>query len=233
MRTLARAAVVTGTLVLGAALAAAGEDTKMLDSLHWLGHDTFRIDGPPVVYVDPFKLAGQPKAADVILITHAHYDHLSPDDIAMIRKAGTRIVGPREVAEKLPGTTVIAPGQELDLGGLKLRAVPAYNTNKRFHPHAAGYVGYVFTLAGVTYYHAGDTDQIPEMADLAPDVAMLPVSGTYVMTAAEAAAAARAIKPKLVVPMHYGSIIGSDADAKELTRLLAGSGIQVVVKARE
>jgi L-ascorbate metabolism protein UlaG (beta-lactamase superfamily) len=111
--------------------------------------------------------------------------------------------------------------------------VPAYNTNKTFHPRNDGKVGYVFTIGGVTYYHAGDTDVIPEMAGLAPDVALLPVSGTYVMTADEAAKAARQIKPKVAVPMHYGAIVGSEADAKKFARLLEGSGIRVVIKTKE
>jgi L-ascorbate metabolism protein UlaG (beta-lactamase superfamily) len=143
------------------------------------------------------------------------------------------VVGPQEVVEKLPGTRLIAAGQSLLLGSVTVRAIPAYNPAKRFHPRSAGYVGYLFVVGGVTYYHAGDTDQIPEMADLKPDVAMLPVSGTYVMTPVEASAAARAIQPKVVVPMHYGSIIGSEADAKQLAKLLEGSKIQVVIKAKE
>jgi L-ascorbate metabolism protein UlaG (beta-lactamase superfamily) len=205
----------------------------MTDSLHWLGHDAFRIDGPPVVYIDPFQLSGPLPPADIILITHAHFDHMSAEDIARIRTPRTVLVGPREVADKIPGTTLIAAGQSLEVGGLAVRAVPAYNPAKRYHPSSAGYVGYVFALGGVTYYHAGDSDEIPEMANLKPDVALLPVSGTYVMTAPEAAAAARHMKPSVVVPMHYGSIIGSDADARELATLLEGSGIQVVIKAKE
>jgi L-ascorbate metabolism protein UlaG (beta-lactamase superfamily) len=205
----------------------------MTSSLHWLGHDTFRIDGPPVIYIDPFQLTDKPPAADIILITHAHFDHMSVDDVAKIRKPGTVVVGPQEVVEKLPGTRLIAAGGSLVLDGVTVRAIPAYNPAKRYHPRSAGYVGYLFAVGGVTYYHAGDTDEIPEMADLKPDVAMLPVSGTYVMTAAEASAAARVIQPKAVVPMHYGSIIGSDADAIELAKLLEGSKIQVVIKAKE
>ena len=223
----------TGLLGAVLILALGGGGTTMTDALHWLGHDAFRIDGPPVIYIDPFRLTGRPPAAEIILITHGHHDHLSPVDVAKIRTATTVLVGPREVADQLAGTRVIAPGQSLDLGAVKVRAVPAYNPAKRFHPSSAGHVGYLVTVAGLTYYHAGDCDEIPEMADLAPDVAMLPVSGTYVMTAAEAARAARAIKPRVVVPMHYGSIIGSEADARQLARLLDGTGIQVVIKAKE
>jgi L-ascorbate metabolism protein UlaG (beta-lactamase superfamily) len=217
-------------VTLPAAETTGGEEAAMTAHIHWLGHDTFRIDGPPVVYIDPYQLAGSPPKADVILITHDHYDHLSPDDVARVRGPKTIVLGTREVAAKLPGVDAIAPGESRKLAGIDLRAVPAYNIDKKFHPKDAGNVGYVFTLGGVTYYHAGDTDDIPEMADLKPDVAFLPVSGTYVMTADEAARAARRIKPKVAIPMHYGAIVGSDADAVRFAELLSGSGIEVVIK---
>jgi L-ascorbate metabolism protein UlaG (beta-lactamase superfamily) len=221
-------------MLLAATTAGGGEVTDMTKNLHWLGHDTFRFDGPPVVYVDPYQLRDGLPAADVILITHDHFDHLSPADVAKIHKVGTVVVAPKEVAAKLSvPVTVIGVGESKTVAGITVKAVPAYNTNKTFHPKADGKVGFVFTLAGVTYYHAGDTDVIPEMKGLAPDVALLPVSGTYVMTADEAATAARQIKPKVAVPMHYGAIVGSDADAKKFAKLLEGSGIQVVIKAKE
>jgi L-ascorbate metabolism protein UlaG (beta-lactamase superfamily) len=205
-----------------------------LENVHWLGHDTFRVDGPPVVYVDPYELPGKPLQADLILITHDHYDHCVPAEVAKIRTERTVVVAPAAAAAKLPAPVqVLAPGQEGTFAGIKVRAVPAYNTNKRFHPKSAGMVGYVFTVAGTTYYHAGDTDVIPEMQNLAPDVALLPVSGTYVMTPDEAAQAARAVKTKVAIPMHYGAIVGSQDDANRFASLLAGSGIEVVVKKKE
>jgi L-ascorbate metabolism protein UlaG (beta-lactamase superfamily) len=230
---MARHTCVVAAAVLLAALAGAGEVTKMTDALHWLGHDAFRVDGPPVVYLDPFQLHDGLPPADLILITHAHYDHLSPKDVARIRTPKTVVVGPKEVAEALTGVEVIAAGETRSFAGVTVRAVPAYNTNKTFHARASGKVGYVFTVAGVSYYHAGDTDLIPEMAGLKPDVALLPVSGTYVMTAEEAAQAARAIKPKVAVPMHYGAIVGTAADAARFATLLKDSGIEVVVKLKE
>ncbi|MGD1147360.1 MAG: MBL fold metallo-hydrolase [Thermoanaerobaculaceae bacterium] len=204
------------------------------ENLHWLGHDAFRIDGPPVVYIDPYQLGEGLPAADLILITHDHFDHLSLPDFAKIHVAGTTVVAPIEVASKLrEPVQTIAPGETVTVKGVTVRAVHAYNTNKTFHPKGDGKVGFVITLGGVTYYHAGDTDVIPEMTGLAPDVALLPVSGTYVMTADEAAEAARAIRPKVAVPMHYGAIVGSDGDARRFARLLEGSGIEVVIKAKE
>ena len=204
------------------------------ENLHWLGHDAFRIDGPPVVYIDPYQLGEGLPPAEVILITHDHFDHLSLPDFAKIYVAGTTVVAPKEVAAKLKEPVrTIAPGETVTAKGVKVRAVPAYNTNKTFHPKADGKVGFVLTLGGVTYYHAGDTDVIPEMSGLAPDVALLPVSGTYVMTADEAAEAARAIRPKVAVPMHYGAIVGSEGDARRFAKLLEGSGIEVVIKQKE
>jgi L-ascorbate metabolism protein UlaG (beta-lactamase superfamily) len=221
-------------MLLAAVAGGGGEAGNMTEKLHWLGHDAFRIDGPPVVYVDPYQLGDGLPAADVILITHDHFDHLSPADVTKIHKPGTVVVAPKEVAGKLSvPVTVIAVGETKTLAGITVKAVPAYNTNKTFHPKNDGKVGFVFIVGGVTYYHAGDTDVIPEMTGLAPDVALLPVSGTYVMTADEAAKAARQIKPKVAVPMHYGAIVGSDADAKKFAKLLEGSGIQVVIKAKE
>jgi len=204
------------------------------DNLHWLGHDTFRIDGPPVVYFDPYQLGDGLVKADVVLITHDHFDHLSEPDLAKVHAKGAVVVGPREVAAKATvPVEVIAVGETRTVNGVTVTAVPAYNTDKTFHPKADGKVGFVVRMGGVTYYHAGDTDHIPEMAGLAPDVALLPVSGTYVMTAEQAAEAARAIRPKIAVPMHYGAIVGSDADAVRFAKLLEGSGIRVEIKRKE
>lgn len=205
----------------------------MLERLHWHGHDAFRVDGPPVVYVDPFKLGEGVPPADLVLITHDHFDHLSVEDVAKIRTPQTVVVGAPEVAAKLTGVQVLRAGEQRTFAGVPVAAVPAYNTNKQFHPKHTGKVGFLFTVAGVTFYHAGDTDLIPEMDGLQPDVALLPVSGTYVMTAAEAAEAARRIAPRVAVPMHYGTIVGSDADAREFARLLDGSGVAVVIKPKE
>lgn len=188
----------------------------------WLGHDGFRIDAKQVIYIDPYQVSPGPKA-DVVLVTHEHYDHCSPADIDKLRRPGTVIVTEKDSAAKLKGDVrILAPGQALDLGSIRVEAVPAYNTDKRFHPRQKGWLGFIVDTGEVRIYHAGDTDFIEEMKSLDVDIALLPVSGTYVMTAEEAARAARAIRPGLAIPMHYGAIVGDRGDALRFKEALAG-----------
>ena len=197
---------------------------KILSNLEWLGHDCFRLRAAgKVLYFDPFQLAGEPTPADIILVSHEHFDHCSPEDIAKIKKQSTIIITEPRAAAKLTGNVkTMEPGQTLTLDGFTVQAVRAYNTNKKFHPQANSWLGFIVTVEGVRIYHAGDTDYIPEMAGYAADIALLPVSGTYVMTADEAAQAALAINPKVAIPMHFGSIVGADADARHFAAMLAG-----------
>lgn len=193
---------------------------KVLKKIHWLGHDAFRIDADKVIYIDPYQLeAGEPKA-DIILITHDHFDHYSPDDVQKLLKPGTTVVSIAAVTKKVRGAAVetVKPGDKVTVQGIAVEAVPAYNVNKQFHPKSAGHVGFIVTVDGVRIYHAGDTDFIPEMKDFRVDIALLPVSGTYVMTADEAVQAAGAIKPKLAIPMHYGAIVGGLSDAQRFAQ---------------
>ena len=207
----------------------------MVENIHWLGHDSFRLEGEgKVIYIDPYQLsAGEPKA-DLILITHEHPDHCSPEDVARVRTGDTVVVTIPAAAAKLPNPVrVVNPGDSLTVAGVPIETVPAYNVNKfrspgnPFHPRAAGHVGFIVTLAGQRIYHTGDTDVIPEMESVEADVALLPVSGTYVMTAEEAAEAARKIQPAVAVPMHVGAGIGELADANRF-RDLASVPVQVL-----
>jgi L-ascorbate metabolism protein UlaG (beta-lactamase superfamily) len=198
----------------------------LLDALDWLGHSGFRIRaGKAHVYIDPYRVPEGSPPADLILITHGHYDHFSPQDVERLSTKRTWLVGPAAVAERVSGQVhSIAPGELLEdelVRGVHVAAVAAYNTSKRdadgkvFHPRDAGWVGYELNLWGERLYHSGDTDVIPEMDEAAGvDVALLPVSGTYVMTPSEAAEAARRIDQGVAVPMHWGTVIGSREDAE-------------------
>ncbi len=206
----------------------------MAENIFWLGHDSFRLKGEKVVYIDPWKVDAGADKADVILVTHNHGDHFSADDIAKISKADTVVVIPQVVADKFGGkATVVKPGDKISAAGVPIEVVPAYNTNKQFHPKSAGHVGYIVTLNGKRIYHSGDADLIPEMASIKADVALLPVSGTYVMNATEAAEAAKAIKPGLAIPMHWGdpTVVGTRADAEEFKRL-AGVPVEILEKVK-
>ncbi len=205
---------------------------EIVKKIHWLGHDTIWLEGSVEVCVDPFQINTK-RPADLILITHEHFDHCSPDDVAKIQQKETTIVTDALSAKKLRGDVrIVAPGDSLKVKGVDIEVGPAYNTNKDFHPKKAAMLSFVVSLDGVRYYHAGDTDFIPEMNDLRADVAFLPVSGTYVMTAEEAIQAALAIKPRLAIPMHYGAIVGSEDDAVKFAEALRGQ-IEVVILTKE
>ena len=187
----------------------------MVENIHWLGHASFKITGEKIVYIDPWKLKdGEP--ADIILITHNHYDHLSPEDVAKIATDRTWIVTTGDAAKKLSGNIkTIKPGDSIIVEGIKIEAVPAYNVNKNFHPKANNWVGFIVTINNKRIYHSGDCDFMPEMKNIKADIVLMPVGGTYTMTAEEAANAVNTINPEVAIPMHYDDIVGSKADAEK------------------
>lgn len=205
---------------------------EIVKNIHWLGHDSICVEGSVRVFFDPFRISAS-KKADIILISHDHFDHCSPEDVAKIRGKDTVIVTTEEAARKFEGDVrIVSPGDRLQIRGVDIEAWPAYNTDKEFHPKEANMVSFVVTLDGVRYYHAGDTDLISEMSDLKVDVAFLPVSGTYVMTAEEAVEAAKVIRPKVAIPMHYAAIVGTEDDALRFKKALDGV-LAAVVLAKE
>jgi L-ascorbate metabolism protein UlaG (beta-lactamase superfamily) len=202
----------------------------LIDDVAWFGHSGFRLSaGAKTIDIEPYRVPAGARKADLILITHGHYDHFSPQDVERLSKPSTEVIAPAAVAERLNGRVrSIAAGEEIEpehVRGVSVHAVAAYNTSKRdkegrvFHPREAGGVGYDVNVRGERLYHAGDTDVIPEMDQVTGvDVALLPVSGTYVMTAGEAAEAARRIQPRLAVPMHWGEHLGTRDDALAFAR---------------
>ena len=194
----------------------------MLENIHWLGHDSFRLDGTATVYIDPWKLpAGRRRPASSSSPTTTSTTSASRTSTP-IAGPDTVVVGPASVTGQVRGleTVTVAPGDSVSVAGVEVLAVPAYNLDKfrapgqPYHPRESGGVGYVVALDGVRYYHAGDTDVVPEMADVRCDVALLPVGGKFTMTWEEAAEACDLIGPAVAVPMHYGEIIGDSRDAE-------------------
>lgn len=203
-----------------------------------IAHDTFKIKGSRTIYTDPFRVTNRDEA-DIVLLSHEHFDHLSMDDLNKVLFPGTTIVASPLCKEGLKGVKVkqirfLDPGGKITVGKVEVEAFPAYNTNKFrepghvFHPKEHKGLGFVITMDGTRVYYAGDTDFIPEMNEIAVDIALLPVSGTYVMTAEEAAEAALAIHPQIAVPMHYAAIVGSDADALKFKSLVKHCQVEII-----
>lgn len=207
--------------------------------IRWLGHDTFLISDGKRVMIDPYKLKEKYKV-DLLLITHEHFDHLSKEDIAKVMDANTSVVAPKQCEAELKSmrfkeVIIVKPNDKIRVEGIDIEAVAAYNVNKinpatkrPFHPKEDEKVGYILTIDSVRIYHAGDTDAIEEMKMIKTDIALLPVSGTYVMTAEEAAEAVKMIKPKLVIPMHYNTIVGSVDDANRFRSLVKDYNVNIL-----
>lgn len=210
----------------------------MLDRLAWTGHCGFLYRGESkTLYIDPFRLpADLDEPADLILVTHCHFDHCSPADVERIVTPETVILSPADCCtalQELPGERkIVEAGTRIELMGLRIEGIPAYTRRSRLHGREHGWVGYLIEEDGMSWYHAGDTDFIREMKEIEADVACLPVSGGTVMTAVEAAAAAKAIDPGVAVPMHFGSICGAVKDA-ELFRSLASVEVRIPEPPRE
>lgn len=210
--------------------------------VRWYGHDTFTLEKRGItICIDPYKLS-RSIHANIILISHNHFDHLSLDDLRKISSPNTIIVAANECISqlsKIPSKERIGlvPGQEKTLSDVKIKAIFAYNINKinpdtrkPFHPKEDNKIGFLVNMGGISVYHTGDSDLIPEMTDLKPDILLAPVSGTYVMTAKEAAEAVEKIKPKVAIPMHYGTIVGSETDAKEFKNMVKSCEVQILTK---
>ena len=200
----------------------------MLESIEVLCHSCIKFNKGEVIYFDPFKIEKNYNDADVIFITHDHYDHYSEEDIDKVVKEGTIIVAPEDLLTKLlkkgferDNMVLVTPNQKYTVKGIEFQTIPAYNVNKQFHPKANEWVGYVLKIDGVTYYIAGDTDITEENKKVKCDVAFVPVGGTFTMDYKEAAELINEIKPKIAVPTHYGSIVGEKSDGVSFSKLVS------------
>ena len=199
----------------------------MLENIKVKCHSIIKISKEKVIYIDPFKIDKDYNDADIIFITHDHYDHYSEEDIDKVKKGDTVIVAPEELLTKLlkkgfsQNYIITVDSEEKNMiEGIKFETVPAYNTNKQFHPKANGWVGYIIEIKGVRYYIAGDTDITEENKKVKCDVAFVPVGGTYTMDFKEAAYFINEIKPQIAIPVHYGSIVGTNQDATDFVKLV-------------
>lgn len=199
----------------------------MLNNIEVLCHSSIRINKEKTIYIDPFKIDRNYNDADIIFITHDHYDHYSEEDIDKVINENTVIVIPEELLTKVlkkginkDAIITVEPNKKYMVQGIKFETVPAYNTNKTFHPKENDWVGYVIELNDIRYYIAGDTDITEENKKVKCNVAFVPVGGTYTMDFKEAAKLVNEIQPKVAVPIHYGSVVGTKQDAEEFIKLL-------------
>ena len=199
----------------------------MLENIEVLYHSSIRINKEKTIYIDPFKIDKNYNDADIVFITHDHYDHYSEEDIDKVINENTIIIIPEELLTKLlrkginkNAIITVEPNEKYMVQGIKFETIPAYNTNKTFHPKENDWVGYIITLDGIRYYIAGDTDITKENRKVKCDVAFVPVGGTYTMDFKEAAQLVNQIQPKVAVPIHYGSVVGTKQDAEEFIKLL-------------
>lgn len=207
--------------------------------IDWLGHSGILIRNSKNIYIDPFQISESLPKADYIFLTHSHYDHCSFEDINKILKEDTTIVAPADCQSKIFRSQlkihfeVVEENQEMNLNGIRVCTLPAYNLDKPFHFFGSGGLGYLIKLEDAIIYHAGDTDLISEMQKLTgykqqgkSFIAFLPISGKFTMSVEEAVNAVKLIKPTISIPIHYGSVIGTVEDAKEFVRLCQEEGFK-------
>ena len=202
----------------------------MLENIKVLCHSSIKFEKGEVLYFDPYKINKNYNDADVIFITHSHYDHFSEEDILKVKKETTKIVVPEDLYNKCleigfdeNNILVVTPNMEYEVNNIKFKTIPAYNINKNFHPKANNWVGYIITLDNVVYYIAGDTDITEENKKVKCDIAFVPIGGTYTMTAKEGATLVNEINPKIVIPIHYGLIVGTKEDEEIFKNSLTGN----------
>lgn len=197
-------------------------------------HSSIRIAAEKILYIDPFRVENEPHDGDIVFITHSHFDHFSPEDIAKIARPGTVFVMPESMKQDaadagLENIVTMKPGEKTVIEGIAVEAVPSYNTDKPMHPKKNGWLGYIITACGTRIYIGGDMDATSEAAGVQCGIAMLPIGGTYTMNPEEAAALVNKMKPEIVIPTHYGTLAGDPGDGQRFASLV-DDGIRVEFK---
>ncbi len=198
------------------------------DNITVFTHSSIGIFGSKTVYFDPFQMNTAPHDADIVCITHSHYDHFSPEDLQKVCKPDTVLVFPESMANEVAEpefadypAVPMAPRERRTMDGVEVETIPAYNLHKPFHPKGNAWVGYLITMDNIRYYIAGDTDVTEENQKVQCDIALVPIGGTYTMTAKKAAGLVNTIRPKVAIPTHYGSIVGTKTDADEFRNMVS------------
>ena len=203
--------------------------------LELLCHNSIRIVEEKVIYIDPFRIDKNYNDADYVFCTHGHYDHFSPEDIEKVRKENTILIITKDAqseAENLfnkENIFTVEPGKKYNINGLKFETTYAYNIHKQFHPKENKWVGYIIEINNKKYYIAGDTDNIDEIQNIECDVALIPIGGTYTMDYTEAATLANNLKTNVVIPTHYGSIVGSKEDAIKFKEQIHNKEVKILI----
>lgn len=187
------------------------EEELMIKRIQWLGHGSFIITGTPLIYINPWRVVKETTPADLILVGHDHYEHCSPADIQKLRGEDTQVITNQAVAEQIDHCTVLRPWHTLNVGKASIKAVPAYSENALHHPLKAGGLGFIISIDFYDIYYAGDTGKIPEMNNLRPDIAILPIDGNDTLTIDDAVDVVKNMRPRWVFPSNWnttGNVVG-------------------------
>ncbi len=208
----------------------------MKNKIEVLCHSSIKITGEKIIYIDPFKIEKNYNDADYIFSTHSHYDHFSKEDIEKVIKQETTIItvesskkAALDIIKDKNKVVIVKPNEEHIIDGIKIQTTPAYNINKPFHPKQNNWVGFILEINGEKIYIAGDTDNIKEIQKIKCDIALIPIGGTYTMSYKEAAELANTIESKIVIPTHYGSIVGEKEDGEKFAKLVKNKEVKVLI----
>lgn len=202
----------------------------MIESIQWLGHGSILIQGPPIIYINPWRVVRTAFHPDVILIGHDHYDHCSTADVNKLRGPETRVIGNERVANQIEGVTILRAWNSMTIDRCNIKAIPAYSPDDLRHPREHGGLGFVISMNFYDIYYAGDTKIIPEMDLLHPDIAILPIDDDGTLNVEEAVTVVKKLHPRWVIPCNWGAT-GEGTSASEARRFqrLVGGRAEVIL----